>query len=135
MKNIREILAENIKRFRKEKAWTQTELGDRAGLALPTIQSYEYLNSSPTMENLEKLSRVLGKSVPEFFKEYEKSPEKIAENESISMFRELLTNLTALDDGELQGLLLTLRALANRSKSSSSQPADTKLKASKLSKK
>ncbi|SMG37793.1 protein of unknown function [Marivirga sericea] len=78
-----------IKEFRNEKGWTQSELADKAGLSLRTIQRIESGESIPQGHTLQVLSNLIGVKPSEFINnETELSPEQIE--------RLKLINLSAL---------------------------------------
>lgn len=53
----RSTVASNVKRLRKQRAWTQADLSARSGLAQTTISSVERLDDkSPTLETLSQLA-------------------------------------------------------------------------------
>jgi transcriptional regulator with XRE-family HTH domain len=55
---------ETVRRLRKERRWTQQELGAKAGFPPGTISHIENgRNDNPTQETLDKLARALGISV------------------------------------------------------------------------
>ena len=49
-------LSENIKRLRRQKNLTQTQLAQRLGVALSTVASYENQDRTPSIPMLVKLS-------------------------------------------------------------------------------
>lgn len=59
VRNIQEILAVNLKRLRKQKHMTQSELAEKADLDIRQIQRLEYMESWISPDVTEKLSRAL----------------------------------------------------------------------------
>lgn len=53
-------VGENIRKYRKEKGLTQSELAHKTSLALSTIQRYEKGHRQPTMQVLQKIADALG---------------------------------------------------------------------------
>ncbi len=49
-----------IRRIRKDKGLTQKELGERCGIAEPTIRSYELGKLNPKYETLQRIAAALG---------------------------------------------------------------------------
>jgi len=58
---------DKIKEFRNQKGWTQSELAERAGLSLRTIQRIESGQSILKGHTLQVLSKVIGINPAEFF--------------------------------------------------------------------
>lgn len=56
-------IAENIKRMRKEKGFTQKQLAEQAGTAVGTIQQYELGKRQPRLDVLERIANVLGTDI------------------------------------------------------------------------
>lgn len=68
--SLREILAENIKKFRKEKELSQEELAGLCGLHRTYIGSVERQERNATLGTLEVLAKTLDVSVPELLTSY-----------------------------------------------------------------
>lgn len=58
--DIRQRLAVNIVRLRKEKGWSQEELADRAGLHRTYISAVERCVRNPTITVVAKIAEALG---------------------------------------------------------------------------
>jgi transcriptional regulator with XRE-family HTH domain len=56
---IRERLAANIVKFRKEKGWSQEELADRADLHRTYVSGVERCVRNPTITVVEKFAKAL----------------------------------------------------------------------------
>jgi transcriptional regulator with XRE-family HTH domain len=56
-------LAANMKRLRREKGWSQEELGERSGLHRTYISQVERVVKSPTIPVVEKIATALGVGV------------------------------------------------------------------------
>lgn len=63
-------LGERVKTLRIAKAWTQTELADRCGVSLRTIQRIESNAVVPSLFSLKKLSEVLETNLSESLTEF-----------------------------------------------------------------
>ncbi len=67
-KRDRRVLAQNVKRLRAQRRWTQQELAKRSGVSRITISRIENEDEqSPRVETLEKLAEALGVSLAELF--------------------------------------------------------------------
>ncbi len=53
-------IGERIRELRKEQGLTQKELGERAGIAEPTIRRYELGRLNPKFETVKKIAKALG---------------------------------------------------------------------------
>lgn len=58
----RDFLAENIKRLRDEKGWTQEALAEKAGLTTLTISNYERKQRDGNPRTIHKIAVALGVS-------------------------------------------------------------------------
>ncbi len=67
-----QIVGSNIKRLRKERGWSQTELGNRIGVGLKTIARYETAVSAPSFHSLDSLAEAFGVSLSTLFEEHDK---------------------------------------------------------------
>ncbi len=62
-------LAQNIKKFRSKKGWTQEELADNSGVTYTTIIKLEQgVVDNPTLKTLEKLAKVFDTSIDNLVK-------------------------------------------------------------------
>lgn len=52
-------IGDNIRKFRKEKGYTQKQLAEKAGIATITLQQYELGKREPKLEQLLKISTAL----------------------------------------------------------------------------
>lgn len=57
------ITAERIRKYRKEKKWTQKQLGEACGIHEANIRKYELGTQNPKKETLEKIATALGVSL------------------------------------------------------------------------
>lgn len=57
--------AENLKKFRKAKKISQTELADYLGISQRTVSHYENETAQPSLENLCQLADILEVSIDE----------------------------------------------------------------------
>jgi len=67
MTNIRELLATNIKTFRKEMGLTQSKLAEQVSTATHYIAMIEGGKSFPSPEMIERIANVLGKDTVDLF--------------------------------------------------------------------
>jgi len=67
MTNIRELLAANIKTFRKELGLTQSKLAEQVSTATHYIAMIEGGKSFPSPEMIERIATVLGKDTVDLF--------------------------------------------------------------------
>ena len=56
-------LGQKLRVLRKEQNWTQQELGDRLGVAISTVSSYEANKREPDAKMLKQLAKLFGISV------------------------------------------------------------------------
>lgn len=56
-------VAENIKRLRKERGFTQKQLAERCGMAESTLRQYEIGYRCPKIETLHRIAKALDKSI------------------------------------------------------------------------
>ncbi|SFL47700.1 helix-turn-helix domain-containing protein [Halanaerobium salsuginis] len=61
-------LAQKIKRLRKEQNLTQIKLAKKAGIAQSFLSNIENDLQSPSLKNLEKISKALDISLPDLLK-------------------------------------------------------------------
>lgn len=57
---LRRTIGENVRRLRRDKGWTQTELAEKAGIRLVHVNRIETGKSSPSAEVLFALADSLG---------------------------------------------------------------------------
>ena len=67
MANVKEILAQNLKKHRKRLGITQPELAERAGLSINYLGMIEVARNFPTADVLERLAAALGIKSNELF--------------------------------------------------------------------
>ncbi len=105
MKDIRYIIADNVKFYRKRENLTQIELAEQAELSLDSIKRIEGGKRTMSLENFLRLSKALG--IPLSFLLYEEKdrvPEEellmsILEGRSDRQKRYLLHMLQEMADG------------------------------------
>lgn len=56
-----------LRRIRRAKDWTQSELAQRAGIALCTVHALEHEKQGPTWETAYRLAKALGVTPDELF--------------------------------------------------------------------
>lgn len=64
MKDIRYIIADNVRLYRKRENLTQAELAERADLSLDSIKRIESGKRTMSLENFLRISDVLNVSLP-----------------------------------------------------------------------
>ena len=64
---LREILSQNLKKYRKLNGWSQFELAEKTGLSEQTINSIEGLRLWPSDKTLTKISNVFGIDIYHLF--------------------------------------------------------------------
>jgi transcriptional regulator with XRE-family HTH domain len=69
--NIKTILAENIRDYRRSKNLSQEQLADKCGLHRTYVGSVERGERNVTLSTLEVLAKALGVSVPELLSKKE----------------------------------------------------------------
>ena len=67
MENIRKGLGKRIRTFRKLKALTQEELGERAGLSYKFVGEMERGKVNPSLDSLVRIANALGVKVGNLF--------------------------------------------------------------------
>lgn len=67
--HLRFVISMNIRKYREEKGLTQTELGEHFGKAKTTVASWEGGKSLPDAGLLYRLSKYLGVTIDDMYKE------------------------------------------------------------------
>jgi transcriptional regulator with XRE-family HTH domain len=67
MTDIRKVLADNIKAYRKAKGLTQAQLAELAGSATHYIAMIEGCKNFPSPDMIERIAAVLGKDTVDLF--------------------------------------------------------------------
>ncbi len=67
LKNIKEILAQNLVRLREKRNWTQQKLADEATLSLRGVQQIEYKQRWPRPQQIKSLADAFGVDEYELF--------------------------------------------------------------------
>lgn len=67
-----QTIGEKIRAVRKERGLTQKELGERAGIAEPTIRRYELGKLNPKLETVKKIAAALDAGLSDFYGETKK---------------------------------------------------------------
>lgn len=57
---IKNIIAENMKRLRKEKDLSQKRLSELSGVSIPFVKGLESARQNPSIETLDKIASALG---------------------------------------------------------------------------
>lgn len=74
MKNIREIIANNLQTLRKQRKLTQAEVGESVHFSDKAVSRWEKGDSLPDVETLQKLAELFGVSAAYLFEEHIVSP-------------------------------------------------------------
>lgn len=61
------MLARRMRELRQEKGWSQEELADACGLHRTYIGDIERCERNVSIDNIEKIAKALGISIPELF--------------------------------------------------------------------
>jgi transcriptional regulator with XRE-family HTH domain len=94
--NVKEILAQNLKKHRKRLGITQPELAERAGLSTNYLGMIEVARNFPTADVLERLSVALGINPNELFSVTD-SPEIAMEQLQMAILGKLDEKLVNFD--------------------------------------
>ena len=89
---------EKLVKMKKEKAWSQTMLGDRVGVHITHLSRLENGKSQPSVDMLSKISKAFGVSMYYFMDE--KSDEAIPvsiKDKSLAERKELIQQLEDID--------------------------------------
>ena len=103
-------IGRGIRKLRKQKGWTQTELASATSLALPTISLIETAKTNPSIYDLELIAKALETSLPGLIVAARKSP-KYKDQELIDYIgnavrnRRLELGLTKAELGQRADLL------------------------------
>lgn len=83
-------IGEKIKHFRKSHNWTQSDLGERVGLAKSTVANYEKGFRTPQQDKLFDIADALGISVSDLFPETRNSQALLIDtiNETLKLLNE-----------------------------------------------
>ena len=79
MTNIREVLAENLKKYRHSRGWSQAKLAEKTGTSTQYIGMLEIKGKFPSSEMIHKLAAALKIDPTELFLK-EVSPETAKQN-------------------------------------------------------
>lgn len=98
-KDVRQLLAQNIKRLRETRAMSQEELAFTAGISIPFLSDIERGNKWPSPETMAKIATALKIEVFELF-----SP-KLMENKDSSVFiSKLIKEIAVSQNAALQNI-------------------------------
>jgi transcriptional regulator with XRE-family HTH domain len=94
--NVKEILAQNLKKHRKRLGITQPELAESAGLSTNYLGMIEVARNFPTADVLERLAKALGIKSNELFSVSD-SPEIAMEQLQMAILCKLDQKLVSFD--------------------------------------
>lgn len=119
--NAKPNVANNLKRLRKARGVTQTELAKKLGVSLATVQNWEMENTDMTGYSLFMLCDYFNVSPNEIYGTGDKDPYWDMRNELISLF-------DSLSNEGKTALIASARGIANafQPKSNQHNAADTK---------
>ncbi|HBF86566.1 MAG TPA: hypothetical protein DDW54_02685 [Clostridiales bacterium] len=69
MKEIKEIVSDNLVAFRKARKLTQLELADMIGYSDKAVSRWEHGEVTPDIETLDRLAKIYGINISAFFEE------------------------------------------------------------------
>lgn len=100
-KELRIIISQNLKKYRRNKGWSQFELAEKAEISEQTVNSIEGLRLWPSDKTLEKMANVLDVDMYKLF-----IPQKLViQSESISELKQAAVKaVEALVHDTLQNL-------------------------------
>ena len=95
---IAHFIGEKIKDYRKQKGWTQLELGKKIGLGKNAISNYEKGFRTPKKDTMFALAEAFNISIDDLFPPTStKDTPETAQNDRDELLEELTTNYTKLD--------------------------------------
>lgn len=98
MTNLKKIIADNIKKFRHAKGWTQAEFAEKANLSVRGIQDIEYEKNEPRASTLQTIADALEVSVEDILGSSKKS------NSKLEVIGEIILRLSTLSEAELNNM-------------------------------
>lgn len=112
MKDIKRLVGERIRDFRKEKGLSQEELGEKAGFHFTHIGVVERGEKNASLDTLNKIAEALDVEIVELFPKSEKPDQrrlkalvlesvKGASPEMIKLFSDLIEDLNRLSVSDL----------------------------------
>lgn len=108
MKDYKEIIGQNIRKYRKEKGMTQKDLAEAIGVKNTTVSMWEVGSNTMPIEVLAEICRVLGVSLADMARdEKEKAPAGDADARAI----EFINLFSSLSDQQKDLTLAFLKAL------------------------
>lgn len=98
----------NLKKYRQENGLTQEELAKKINTSRSNIANYENGKNMPSIDTLEKLSKVFNCSIEYLLgKSDKKNPELLDKLFSIPILNKITTEQSILADENIEGYLLT----------------------------
>lgn len=109
MSQIRETLAENLKRLRKERGYNQDKLAELSGLSVDSIKNVEGERAWVSSESIAALAASLDAAPWELLKpEGDQTAQRMSRS---ALIGEIIIQLGHLDDTQIFGVLKNLEAL------------------------
>jgi len=106
------MVGERIRKLRRERNWTQKDLGERVGIDQKNISQYESDRIKPSNRTLQRFAQALGVTPSELLAETPNEPVLAIEDpELLGLFREI-SKLSESDRARLKWMLsLAVRQL------------------------
>ena len=106
-------ITDNIKKYRKEKGWSQSELAKQIGTTLSHINRIETGKYKPSLDVLMKLANVLGVSVDQLVSEQTESMSVSIDDKA---FAEKIRLLNTFDEDERKAIIFIIDAVLTKKK-------------------
>jgi transcriptional regulator with XRE-family HTH domain len=122
LRNIGQILSDNVQRYMDEKGWTQDTLAERAGVSKGTVQNILYRQTWPRLDQVTAVAKAFDLEPATLYQDAEALDPLAAwelvgrslraANGLSEIKRNAINALTALKDSQVDDLLPMLRAAA-----------------------
>lgn len=83
--------SEKIRRLRRERNWTQEELGQRVGIDKRNVSRYETGSLNPSRKTLARFANALGVNIEELYEAPSQPTLVLDDPELLNLFREVAT--------------------------------------------
>jgi transcriptional regulator with XRE-family HTH domain len=107
-------LAEKLVQLRKERGWSQTELGERIGVHIAHLSRLENDKSQPSVEMLQKLAKAFGVTMDYLMDEEAGEPGPVTIQDKT--LTERLQLLDQLDETDRQTVVHVIDAMLTKKK-------------------
>lgn len=112
MQNLSKIIGRHIKRLRKQRGWTQTELADQLNMSLDMVGRMERGQASPSLSTLSHLARAFD-TQPEYLLVDDFMPATISPARE-RCYARLHDLLVAVEDHELDWVVSIVDAVVRK---------------------